>query len=93
MKVKQFNNAKKLYENLFIIEYDSTIEEDWTIDNESLEAELFLGLSDEGKKVYAMSHAKQWANTVMDMEEKEYRSLYGNDLDYILADAMTGDDE
>ncbi|ARM69296.1 hypothetical protein vBSauClo6_155 [Staphylococcus phage vB_Sau_Clo6] len=84
MKTKQLNNAKKLYDNLFAIEYDSTIEEDWTIDNESLEAELFLGLSDEGKKVYAMSQAKQWANTVMDMEEGEYRRLYGNDLDYIL---------
>lgn len=82
--VKQFNNAKELYKNLFIIEYDSTIEEDWTIDNDSLEAELFLELSDEGKKVYAMSHAKQWANTVIDMEEEEYRSLYGHDLDYII---------
>lgn len=86
MKTKQLNNAKKLYEIIFAIEFDSTIEEDWTIDNESLEAELFLGLSDEGKKVYAMSHAKQWANIVMDMEEEEYRSLYGNDLDYILGD-------
>ncbi|UQJ95911.1 hypothetical protein KMSP1_82 [Staphylococcus phage KMSP1] len=84
MKTKQLNNAKELYDNLFAIEYDSTIEEDWTIDNESLEAELFLGLSDEGKKVYAMSHAKQWANTVMDMEEEEFRSFYGNDLDYII---------
>ena len=86
MKTKQLNNAKKLYEIIFAIEFDSTIEEDWTIDNESLDAELFLGLSDEGKKVYAMSHAKQWANIVMDMEEEEYRSLYGNDLDYILGD-------
>ena len=84
MKTKQLNNAKKLYEIIFAIEFDSTIEEDWTIDNESLEAELFLGLSDEGKKVYAMSQAKQWANIVMDMEEEEYRSYYGNDLDYIL---------
>lgn len=81
MKVKQLNNAKELYKNLFEIEYDSTIEEDWTIDNDSLEAELFLELSDEGKKVYAMSHAKQWASTVMDMEEEEYRSFYGHDLD------------
>ena len=84
MKTKQFNKAKELYEIIFAIEFDSTIEEDWTIDNDSLEAELFLELSDEGKKVYAMSHAKQWASTVMDMEEEEYRSLYGNDLDYIL---------
>lgn len=84
MKTKQFNNAKELYENIFAIEFDSTIEEDWTIDNESLEAKLFLELSDEGKKVYAISHAKQWANIVMDMEEEEYRRHYGNDLDYIL---------
>lgn len=84
MKTKQFNNAKELYENIFAIEFDSTIEEDWTIDNESLEAKLFLELSDEGKKVYAISHAKQWANIVMDMEEEEFRRNYGNDLDYIL---------
>ncbi|BBC69463.1 hypothetical protein GH15_013 [Staphylococcus phage phiSA039] len=84
MKINQLNNAKQLYETLFAIEFDSTIEEDWTIDNDSLEAKLFLELSDEGKKVYAMSHAKQWANIVMDMEEEEYRSYYGNDLDYIL---------
>lgn len=81
MKTKQLKNAKELYKNLFEIEYDSTIEEDWTIDNDSLEAELFLELSDEGKKVYAMSHAKLWASTVMDMEEEEYRSFYGHDLD------------
>lgn len=84
MKTKQFNKAKELYENLFAIEFESTIEGGWTIDNDSLEAELFLELSDEGKKVYAMSQAKQWANIVMDMEEEEYRSYYGNDLDYIL---------
>ncbi|WJJ56817.1 hypothetical protein vBSAP01_026 [Staphylococcus phage vB_SAP01] len=84
MKTKQFNKAKELYEIIFAIEFDSTIEEDWTIDNESLESKLFLELSDEGKKVYAMSHAKQWANIVMDMEEEEYRRYYGNDLDYIL---------
>ncbi|BEU75604.1 hypothetical protein SNIID_2040 [Staphylococcus phage phiSNIID] len=84
MKTRQLNNAKELYEILFAIEFDSTIEEDWTIDNDSLEAELFLGLSEEGKKVYAMAHAKQWASKVMDMEEEEYRSYYGNDLDYIL---------
>lgn len=84
MKTNQLNKAKELYEIIFAIEFDSTIEEDWTIDNESLEAKLFLELSDEGKKVYAISHAKQWANTVLDMEEEEYRRHYGNDLDYIL---------
>lgn len=81
MKTKQLNNAKELYKNLFAIEFESTIEGDWTLDNDSLEAELFLELSEEGKKVYAMSQAKLWANTVMGMEEEEFRSFYGNDLD------------
>lgn len=81
MKTKQLNNAKELYKNLFAIEFESTIEGDWTLDNDSLEAELFLELSEEGKKVYAMSQAKQWANTVLEMEEEEFRSFYGNDLD------------
>ena len=78
MKMKEKSYAKELFNDIYIIEYDATLDEDWTIDNDSWEVAHFLELSDEHKKVYAMLHAREYAFKIMEMEEEEYNRCYDN---------------
>lgn len=78
MKVNKKSYAKELFNDIYITEYEATLDEGWTIDNDSYEAMHFLELSDEHKKVYAMLHARQYAFEIMEMEEEEYNRYYDN---------------
>lgn len=78
MLVKETANAKEVYENIFEQELDSTLDGGWTVDNHTLQAELYLELSEEGKKIYAMQHAEQYADSLMLMEAGEFESNFGD---------------
>lgn len=78
MKMNEKSYAKKLFNDIYITEYELTLDEDWTIDNDNWEAVHFLELSDEHKKVYAMLHARDYAFKIMKMEEEEYDYYYDN---------------
>lgn len=77
MLLRDTENAKEVYENIFEQEYDCTLDEGWTIDNHTLQAELFLELSEEGKQLYAMQHAEQYADSLRLMEVEEFLEKYG----------------
>lgn len=78
MKMKEKSYAKELFNDIYITEYEATLDEDWTIDNDNWEAIHFLELSDEHKKVYAMLHSRDWAYEVLEMEEEKYNRYYDN---------------
>jgi len=78
MKMNKKSYSKELFEEIYITEYEATLDEGWTIDNNSWEVSHFLELSDEHKKVYAMLHARQYAFEIMEMEEEEYNRCYDN---------------
>lgn len=78
MLVKETANAKEVYENIFEQEFDCTLNEGWTVDNNTLQAELYLELSEEGKKLYAMQHAEQYADNLMLMEAEEFINNFGD---------------
>lgn len=84
MKIFEKEYAVRLFEELYITEYEATLDEGWTVDNESLEANLYLGLSEEGKKVYAMNHAKQYAQEVMQWHESKFFDWYGDQFDLVI---------
>ena len=78
MKMKEKSYGKELFEEIYMTEYECTLDEGWTIANDSYEVMHFLELSDEYKKVYAMLHARDYAYEIMEMEEEEYNRYYDN---------------
>lgn len=78
MLVKETANAKEVYENIFEQEFDCTLDEGWTVGNHTLYAELYLELSAEGKKIFAMQHAEQYADKLMLMEAEEFINSFSD---------------
>ena len=84
MKVKELKYADALYGELYKVEFYCTLDEAWTDDNDTLEAKLFLGLSDEGKKLFAMQHAKDFASEVLEWSMDKFEKFYGDTYRYII---------
>ena len=84
MKMNQVKGIKEAYELVYETEYYATMDEGWTIDNDSLEAKLFLELSEEGKQLYAMQHAKEFATEMLGWTTEKFESMYGDLYDEVL---------
>lgn len=82
MKIKELKESMEIYEYIYSVEFEGTLDEGWLLDNDSLEAQTFKTLSGEGKVVYAMAHAKAYALNVMEWTIKEFEDYYGNINDY-----------
>lgn len=82
MKVKEIKESMEIYNYLYTVEFEGTLDEGWLLDNDTLEAQSFRSLSEEGKLIYAMSHAKAYALNVLEWTVEEFEGYYGNIKEY-----------
>lgn len=78
MKIKQLKESMEIYNYLYTNELESTLNEGWLINNDTLEAQKFKTLSKEGKIIYAMNHAKAYALNVLEWTTEEFEECYGD---------------
>ena len=76
MKIKQLKESMEIYNYLYTNELESTLNEGWLINNDTLEAQKFKTLSKEGKIIYAMCHAKAYALNVLEWTTEEFEECY-----------------
>jgi len=84
MKMKDVKSSYDIYELVYETEYYCSMDGAWTDDNDSLDSKLFLGLSDEGKQLFAMQHAKEFATEVLEWSIDEFKRFYGDAFDEII---------
>lgn len=87
MKVKDLlhrADLKELLEELYEIEFESTLDGGWTVNNNTLEAKTFLSLSEEGKIIYAMNRARAYVEKVKHWTTEEFYQNYGDRFYYYL---------
>lgn len=82
MKIKEIKESMEIYNYLYTVEFEGTLDEGWLLDNDTLEAQSFRSLSEEGKLIYAMSHAKAYALNVLEWTVEEFEGYYGNIKEY-----------
>lgn len=82
MKIKELKESMEIYNYLYSVEFEGTLDEGWLLENDSLEAQSFKSLSEEGKLIYAMSHAKSYALNVLEWTVEEFEDYYGNIKEY-----------
>ncbi|AGB62657.1 hypothetical protein [Bacillus phage phiAGATE] len=87
MKVKDVlhqSDLKELLEEIYEVEFESTLDEGWTVNNNTLEAKTFLSLSEEGKILYAMNHASAYIEKVKHWTKEEFYQHYGSRFHYYI---------
>lgn len=82
MKIKSLKESMEIYEYIYSVEFEGTLDEGWLLDNDTLEAQSFRSLSEEGKLIYAMSHAKAYALNVLEWTVEEFEGYYGSIREY-----------
>lgn len=82
MKIKELKESMEIYNYLYSVEFEGTLDEGWLLENDSIEAQSFKTLSEEGKLIYAMSHAKAYALNVLEWTVEEFEDYYGSIREY-----------
>lgn len=87
MKIHDLAVEQNVYSTLRDIliedEYYNTMDEGWTTE-ETFEAKIFLEMTESEKKVYALSHASQLTDTLMDSSVEEFVRQFGDYYDDII---------
>lgn len=88
MKMKNHKNIKQVYDAIYDTEYFSTLDEDWTIENNSDEAKAFLKMNDTEKEHYAHKHAKKYCDTMLEWDIEFFEQMYGSEYSDELAEEL-----
>ena len=70
-----YKRILELRNELYEHEFNCTMDEGWTIDGGFL-AEQFLSLSEEGKKIYAMTHAEHFTEYWLNKTVEEFENMF-----------------
>lgn len=80
-------DLKELYDQLKEDEYESTLDEGWTIkprEEHKQEAEEFLKMTDDEKEKFAEQEGINWANEVIELTLDEFMDMYGDRYDVVM---------
>lgn len=82
IKLIPLNRVQELREALTEHEFNCTVEEGWTTEG-GIIAEHYTSLSDEGKLIYAMTHAEQFAEHWLHQTAEDFESMFGDLFDEV----------
>lgn len=74
LTIKEYNALK---DELIKDEYYLTMDQDWTVE-QSFKSEIFLSLTEDAKKAYALTHSEQWAIEKLNLNTDDFIKEFGN---------------
>lgn len=74
LTIKEYNALK---DELIKDEYYLTMDQEWIFD-QSFKSEIFLSLTEDAKKAYALTHSEVWANEKLALNIDDFITEFGN---------------